>query len=240
VRIRDHPVATYSPWQNGNVEGLIGSIGGRCIELAGATSGTVAAKDLLTGNSPYDIAHRLGFLNMCTPECFAGQASCSNNVQAGNWYRASTSGKPVRPLSPPVSSLASLKPGLPRLGPARDPSRIEAFRGSRCVLKVNTFHGSEAWYKSRLGLITSDEIDLGSPDQVLGAFLRCDRGPIPSDHHTVFLLGTGKPGFNHAAFEVLDFDDLMCGRDFLKQKDPVELAKVRRRYELSGCASENP
>ena len=91
-------------------------------------------------------------------------------------------------------------------------------RLGHCVLNVNNFRDSEAWYKSRLGLITSDEINLGSPEQVLGAFLRCDRGPIPSDHHTVFLLGTGKPGFNHAAFEVVDFDDLMCGHDFLKQK----------------------
>jgi catechol 2,3-dioxygenase-like lactoylglutathione lyase family enzyme len=91
------------------------------------------------------------------------------------------------------------------------------------VLNVNNFRESEAWYKSRLGLITSDEINLGSPDQVLAAFLRCDRGPIPSDHHTLFLSGSGKPGFNHAAFEVADFDDLMCGHDFLKQK--------RRRHE---------
>ena len=98
----------------------------------------------------------------------------------------------------------------------KEPSHVK--RLGHCVLNVNNFRDSEAWYKSRLGLITSDEINLGSPAQVLGAFLRCDRGPIPSDHHTVFLLGTGKPGFNHAAFEVVDFDDLMCGHDFLKQK----------------------
>jgi catechol 2,3-dioxygenase-like lactoylglutathione lyase family enzyme len=91
-------------------------------------------------------------------------------------------------------------------------------RLGHCVLNVKNFRESEAWYKSRFGLITSDEINPGSPEQALGAFLRCDRGPIPSDHHTLFLLGTGKPGFNHAAFEVADFDDLMCGHDWLKQK----------------------
>ena len=91
-------------------------------------------------------------------------------------------------------------------------------RLGHCVLNVKNFRESEAWYKSRFGLITSDEINLGSPEQALGAFLRCDRGPIPSDHHTLFLLGAGKPGFNHAAFEVADFDDLMCGHDWLKQK----------------------
>jgi catechol 2,3-dioxygenase-like lactoylglutathione lyase family enzyme len=98
---------------------------------------------------------------------------------------------------------------------SKGPSHVK--RLGHSVLNVKNFRDSEAWYKSRLGLITSDEINLGSPDQVLGAFLRCDRGPIPSDHHTVFLLGTGKAGFNHAAFEVVDFDDLMCGHDFLKQ-----------------------
>ena len=98
----------------------------------------------------------------------------------------------------------------------RGPSHVK--RLGHCVLNVNNFRESEAWYKSRFGLVTSDEINLGSPEQVLGAFLRCDRGPIPSDHHTLFLLGTGKPGFNHAAFEVADFDDLMCGHDWLKEK----------------------
>jgi catechol 2,3-dioxygenase-like lactoylglutathione lyase family enzyme len=99
---------------------------------------------------------------------------------------------------------------------AKGASHVE--RIGHCVLNVKDFRESEAWYKSRFGLITSDEINLESPKKVLGAFLRCDRGPIPSDHHTLFLLGTGKPGFNHAAFEVADFDDLMCGHDFLEEK----------------------
>ena len=110
--------------------------------------------------------------------------------------------------------------GTPRLNAvkrvARGPSHVK--RLGHCVLNVKNFRESEAWYKSRFGLITSDEVILGSPDQAFGAFLRCDRGNVPSDHHTLFLLGTGKPGFNHAAYEVADFDDLMCGHDWLKEK----------------------
>jgi len=109
--------------------------------------------------------------------------------------------------TPRLNALTRLRKG---------PSHVK--RIGHCVLNVKNFRESEAWYKSRFGLITSDEINLGSPEQVLGAFLRCDRGSIPSDHHTLFLLGTGKPGFNHAAFEVADFDDLMLGHDWLKQK----------------------
>lgn len=126
----------------------------------------------------------------------------------------------VARIDAPVRSPINDTHATPRLNALKrlpkGPSHVK--RLGHCVLNVTDFRDSEAWYKSRLGLITSDEINLGSPDQVLGAFLRCDRGPIPSDHHTVFLLGTGKPGFNHAAFEVVDFDDLMCGNDFLKLK----------------------
>jgi catechol 2,3-dioxygenase-like lactoylglutathione lyase family enzyme len=90
-------------------------------------------------------------------------------------------------------------------------------RLGHCVLNVSNFRASEAWYKERFGFITSDEIKM-SPEFALGAFLRCDRGEQPADHHTLFMLGTGTPKFNHAAFEVVDMDDLMSGHDLLKEK----------------------
>jgi catechol 2,3-dioxygenase-like lactoylglutathione lyase family enzyme len=84
------------------------------------------------------------------------------------------------------------------------------------VLNVSDFRASERWYKDRLGFITSDEIRL-SPAFALGAFLRCDRGETLTDHHTLFLVQSPKgPGFNHAAYEVADLDDLMRGHQRLK------------------------
>ncbi|MBP6547142.1 MAG: VOC family protein [Phenylobacterium sp.] len=84
------------------------------------------------------------------------------------------------------------------------------------VLNVSDFRASEQWYKDRFGFITSDEIEL-APAFSLGAFLRCDRGEAPTDHHTLFLVQSPKgPGFNHAAFEVADLDDLMRGHQRLK------------------------
>jgi catechol 2,3-dioxygenase-like lactoylglutathione lyase family enzyme len=89
-------------------------------------------------------------------------------------------------------------------------------RLGHAVLNVSSFRASERWYKERFGFITSDEIAL-SPEFSLGAFLRCDRGETPTDHHTLFLVQSPKgPGFNHAAFEVADLDDLMAGHDRLK------------------------
>jgi catechol 2,3-dioxygenase-like lactoylglutathione lyase family enzyme len=84
------------------------------------------------------------------------------------------------------------------------------------VLNVSDFRASEAWYKRRFGFITSDEVEI-APGHSLGAFLRCDRGETPTDHHTLFLLQHPEgAGFNHAAFEVADLDDLMIGHQRLK------------------------
>ena len=96
---------------------------------------------------------------------------------------------------------------------ATGPARV--LRLGHCVLNVSDFRASERWYKERFGFITSDEIAL-SPEFSLGAFLRCDRGATPTDHHTLFLAqGPKGPGFNHAAFEVVDLDDLMRGHSHL-------------------------
>ncbi len=105
----------------------------------------------------------------------------------------------------------------PRVGePVRlpsGPSHVQ--RLGHCVLDVLDFRASESWYKEHFGLVTSDEIAL-SEDMALGAFLRCDRGPVYVDHHTLFLIGIGRASFNHAAFEVANFDDLMVGHSHLK------------------------
>jgi len=89
-------------------------------------------------------------------------------------------------------------------------------RLGHCVLNVTDFRTSETWYKQRFGLLTSDEVYIGTQDRTLGAFLRCNRGATYVDHHTLFLVGTGKPDFNHAAFEVADWDTLMLGHDKLR------------------------
>ncbi len=95
-------------------------------------------------------------------------------------------------------------------GPAR------VVRLGHCVLDVVDFPTCEAWYKERFGFITSDEIE-AAPGVTFGAFMRCDRGDTPTDHHTVFLVQSPKaPGFNHAAFEVADLDELMRGHEHLK------------------------
>jgi len=97
---------------------------------------------------------------------------------------------------------------------ATGPSTV--VRLGHAVLAVKDFRASQDWYKSRFGFITSDEIE-AAPDFAIGAFLRCDRGATPTDHHTLFLLqAMEEPKFMHAAFEVANLDDLMLGHAHLK------------------------
>ena len=84
------------------------------------------------------------------------------------------------------------------------------------VLGVSDFRASEAWYKERFGLITSDEVQ-PAPGVALGAFMRMDRGDQLADHHAIVCVQLGgPPGFMHAAFEVAGVDDLMFGHEHLK------------------------
>jgi catechol 2,3-dioxygenase-like lactoylglutathione lyase family enzyme len=97
--------------------------------------------------------------------------------------------------------------------PPTGPSSVK--RLGHAVLKVSDFRVSEAWYKSRFGFLSSDEVYLGEKDNVISAFMRCDRGEEFSDHHTLVCAALGEPGLEHVAFEVEDIDALMAGHDHL-------------------------
>jgi catechol 2,3-dioxygenase-like lactoylglutathione lyase family enzyme len=97
------------------------------------------------------------------------------------------------------------------------PGPSDLRRLGHVVLQAADFGSSLAWYQKHFGLLVSDAITFdGSNDA--GAFLRCDRGADLVDHHSLFLMQNpqGKPAFEHAAFEVRDFDSLMAGSSHLK------------------------
>ena len=121
----------------------------------------------------------------------------------------------------PVRSAAPLNRGSERQRRGAL-QRVEAGPASvkrlgHAVVRVSDFRRSEAWYKSRFGFLSSDEVYLGESDNVITAFLRCDRGNEYTDHHTFLCVGVGEVGFDHAAFEVEDIDAVMLGHDHLAQ-----------------------
>lgn len=106
--------------------------------------------------------------------------------------------------------------GLPKRIPS-GPATVQ--RLGHLVMNVTDMKATWDWYEKRFGLIVSDEVRAPN-GEVAALFIRCDRGAEPVDHHTLnFATIPGMPArFHHAAFEVLDFDDLMAGNAYLKDK----------------------
>lgn len=73
------------------------------------------------------------------------------------------------------------------------------------------------FYCDLLGMKVADRYYAGAEENTIAAFLRCGLGGRFTDHHTLALAQLPKAGFDHASFEVLDWDDLMVGHDHLRQ-----------------------
>jgi catechol 2,3-dioxygenase-like lactoylglutathione lyase family enzyme len=78
------------------------------------------------------------------------------------------------------------------------------------------------WFRETLGFIASDDVYAGDRTNIIGSFNRCDRGDAFVDHHVFFCIGGPLNGLNHLSFEVADFDDVMCGHEYLTAKGKYE------------------
>lgn len=101
------------------------------------------------------------------------------------------------------------------------PSQVKRF--GHAAIKTTSLATLADWYSRTLGLLVSDDVYLSTPEEPLGRFMRCDRGDLPADHHSLLILETGEVRLGHCAWEVADVDDLMAGHDHL-------LADQRRHY----------
>ncbi len=166
-------------------------------KLAQAENAAVESLDAPGGGKVVRLRDPDGFL----VEIVAGQGKSANGQLPADASRNSAESKDR------LRQAVRLEPG---------PSHVQ--RLGHCVLNVSDFRASERWYKERFGFITSDEIEARA-GTAIGAFMRCDRGDEPTDHHTLFLAQLPqKRGFMHAAFEVANMDDLMLGHQHLKSR----------------------
>lgn len=87
------------------------------------------------------------------------------------------------------------------------------------VFNVVDFAACDEFYRHHFGLLHSDEMYEDDNSKTETAFMRCDRGDIYVDHHTVLLVPGPECAFNHAAFEVEDLNAIFVGHDYLKSKN---------------------
>lgn len=87
------------------------------------------------------------------------------------------------------------------------------------VFSVTDFAACDEFYSHHFGLLHSDEMYEDDNSKTETAFMRCDRGDVYVDHHTVLLVPGPECAFNHAAFEVEDLNAVFVGHDYLKSKD---------------------
>ncbi|MGU7773522.1 VOC family protein [Burkholderia sp. MR1-5-21] len=101
---------------------------------------------------------------------------------------------------------------------ARKPSSI--VRLGHVAVLVPNFQETLAFYRDVLGFRVSDTYWAGNEQNTIAAFLHCGLGGQWTDHHTIALVATQESAarFDHAAFEVLDLDDLYQGGEHLRSQ----------------------
>ncbi|HEX2315286.1 MAG TPA: 2,3-dihydroxybiphenyl 1,2-dioxygenase [Thermomonospora sp.] len=102
--------------------------------------------------------------------------------------------------------------------PPREPARVE--RLGHVVLSTPVFPRDLDWFLHHLGLIVSDFLYLDGQRErgPTMAFLRCDRGSEPADHHTVAMHLGPRTGYVHSAYQVADLDALAAGGEYLRER----------------------
>ena len=107
--------------------------------------------------------------------------------------------------------------------PERCPSRV--LRLGHIVLGTPAWEDTARFYIDNLGLIPSDVQRLSDGRPSI-AFMRCDRGVDPADHHTFVVGRLPVVDCEHAAFEVPDLDAVGMGGQVLQQ------ARFRRAWGI--------
>ena len=121
---------------------------------------------------------------------------------------------PTCDAAPPANRGADRPRTNSPLRHARVPSRV--LRLGHMVLGTPRWETTARFYIDTLGLIPSDVQAL--PDgRPAVAFMRCDRGDEPVDHHTFVVARLPVLDFEHAAFEVPDLDEVGMGGQMLQE-----------------------
>jgi catechol 2,3-dioxygenase-like lactoylglutathione lyase family enzyme len=99
--------------------------------------------------------------------------------------------------------------------PPRAPATVQ--RLGHVVLQSTRYRESLDWYLKHLGLIVSDfKYFEGQRERgPTMSFIRCDRGSVPADHHTLAMTLGPTNRYVHSAYQVSDLDALAAGGEYL-------------------------
>ena len=102
--------------------------------------------------------------------------------------------------------------------PARRPAEIQKL--GHVVLGTTRFRAALEWYLDTLGLIVSDFLYLdGQRDRgPTMAFIRCDLGSVPADHHTLAMALQPHTGYVHSAYQLTDLDEVAASGAYLGEQ----------------------
>jgi catechol 2,3-dioxygenase-like lactoylglutathione lyase family enzyme len=102
--------------------------------------------------------------------------------------------------------------------PARRPAEIQ--RLGHVVLGTTRFRAALDWYLGTLGLIVSDFLYLDGQRErgPAMAFIRCDQGSVPTDHHTLAMALQPRTGYVHSAYQLTDLDEVAAGGEYLRER----------------------
>lgn len=117
--------------------------------------------------------------------------------------------------------------------PAREPGRVQ--RLGHVVLQSTRYLETLNWYLDHFGLIVSDFQYYPGQRQrgPTMSFIRCDRGSIPSDHHTLALALGPANRYVHSAYELADLDSLAAGGEYLREAGYIRSWGIGRHIQGS-------
>jgi catechol 2,3-dioxygenase-like lactoylglutathione lyase family enzyme len=102
--------------------------------------------------------------------------------------------------------------------PPREPAKVQ--RLGHVVLQTTRYATTLNWYLKHLGLIVSDFLYYTGQRErgPVMSFIRCDRGGVPTDHHTLALVLGPANRYVHSAYQVADLDALAAGGEYLREQ----------------------
>lgn len=101
--------------------------------------------------------------------------------------------------------------------PPREPTKVQ--RLGHLVMQSTTYTQALNWYLDNLGMIVSDFLHFPGQRKrgPTMSFIRCDRGTVPTDHHTLAIALGPQNRYVHSAYQVCDLDALAAGGEYLAE-----------------------